>query len=245
MRNPIVACVKQLYLNIITQGPDLGKNMITVFFKNRIEKSSYIFQHDGLRSNFSYQSDSFWKEVAFILIAELFSGNRKRWTRNTSRQQINFPLIRLSGKIFDIVAYDIPFRTIYRQCVTVFFLIFDKRQVLESSQLQPEGLTSCTSTDFYTCRFGFEADWTDYSIPCMRVRKNDRILRLDSQSTMEVIEYMVEKYGIKKFSGFKISNSNFTNSTIFRKCGGGYFSALAERRQLLTEVRKIRHTANR
>ena len=79
----------QLPARGISQLGPLSTDVATVVLKRRIENPSNVFDHDHPRANLVNQTDSSRKQVPFILLPKLLSGDRKRGARQTARQQID------------------------------------------------------------------------------------------------------------------------------------------------------------
>lgn len=81
--------------------------MVSIIGELRIKKPSHIFKHYSAGIHFFDEANCFRKKVAFVVLAQLLTGDRERGTRYTASQQIN-AFILITVKIMDIITYNVP-----------------------------------------------------------------------------------------------------------------------------------------
>jgi hypothetical protein len=60
------------------------KKVATVSRESLRSKSRHVFEEHGLGLGFTSEAERLGEQVALVLLSELFSRNRKWWTRNAT-----------------------------------------------------------------------------------------------------------------------------------------------------------------
>ena len=71
----VIRSVQQFNMRYISQLLDGCKDVISVFIKTRVKKSSYIFKHYGSWLNFLNQSNCFGEKISFVFLSKLLACN--------------------------------------------------------------------------------------------------------------------------------------------------------------------------
>ena len=87
------------------------ENMVAVFIKARIKKTTDVFKHDSTRLNLFDKPNGLREKVSFVFLSELFSCNGERRAWNAASQQID-TMVWASVKVVNICANDVPLRAI-------------------------------------------------------------------------------------------------------------------------------------
>ena len=148
MAHPKIRSVEQPPSDRISEFAELFSQIIAKRFKGAIQKTTHVFDQDGLGLALSDDSQKIWEQVAFIVLAKLLAclGKRRAW--QSTCKQVD-PAIRCGVKGFQVgtvTIQDIPIWTIKSQSVAAVPVDFDKCQMPKPRPLQPERLTTGAST---------------------------------------------------------------------------------------------------
>src|SRR5207248_2808377 len=94
--------------------------------------------------NLVHKPDHGWKKVPFILVAQLFAGDREWRTGKASRNQIDTPEIR-AIKIIQVLLENLPCRSVKSERFTGVPVNLDESDMLDASLLEAKRLTAGAS----------------------------------------------------------------------------------------------------
>ena len=137
--NSEFACVEYLPIRAVSHRRQPVQDRPPVRLKLGRRQSTNIFEHHRRRASFGDEPENFRKQVPFVILAELFSGDRERWAWDAAREQVDATI----GPTIDVphVAFvHFPLGSVDAQRFTWLCFNLDRKLMSESSKLQAKGL---------------------------------------------------------------------------------------------------------
>ena len=100
-----------------------------------VHQTADVLEHHRQRPTLADQPERLGEEVTLIVSAQLFAGLRERWTRDSTRQEMDLAAVTGRVPFAEIVLDGVPVRTIHPQRGACMRIEFDEGRVAKACPL--------------------------------------------------------------------------------------------------------------
>lgn len=135
---------------MIAESRELVPQEISVISKDWVEETPHVLDHDGFGFAFVDDPDCMGKQVSFVLVPQLLTGNGKRGTRQAAGKQVNALVVGgIETRYVGLRAIlHIPFWAVVTQSGLAELIDLDCGAMRKPGQFKPKCLTARAGAEF-------------------------------------------------------------------------------------------------
>lgn len=152
LRDSKIRCIQETPFRDVSKFLKPGRHMVPIIFKDCIENSTDVFDHDGPRLAFLNDADGVREQISFVKLSKLFAGYREWRARQACGHQIH-TAERHCVERFEVGLDDIPAGAVRFKSCAAIPVDLDQACMTETGLFQSERLSTGTSAQFQNRQF--------------------------------------------------------------------------------------------